>query len=208
VIAIVDYGLGNLGSVANMLRKIGVPAKVTSTADEIRSARGLILPGVGHFDEGMRKLRERCLGDVLTDRVIEAKTPVLGICLGMQLLTRRSEEGSEPGLGWIGADVKRFVFSAGARLSVPHMGWNEIDIVDEDMFRAMPSTPPRFYFVHSFHVVCDESRTVAAWSTYGTRFPAAIHAGNIYGAQFHPEKSHRFGMAVLKNFAAIVGNAT
>lgn len=207
MIAIVDYGLGNLGSVANMLKKIGASAVVTSAPEEIRSARALILPGVGHFDEGMRRLRERSLHGILTERVMEAKTPVLGICLGIQLLARGSEEGSEPGLGWIAADVKRFSFPAGERLSVPHMGWNEVDVVDEPMFHAMPSTPARFYFVHSFHVVCDDPSSVAAWSTYGSRFTAAIHAGHIYGAQFHPEKSHKFGMAVLKNFVAVAGNA-
>jgi len=207
VIAIIDYGLGNLGSVANMLKKIGARAVVTSTPEEIRGAAGLILPGVGHFDEGMRRLRERSLREILTERVVEAKTPVLGICLGIQLLARGSEEGNEPGLGWIGADVKRFSFPAAERLSVPHMGWNEVDIVDEGLFRGVPSTPARFYFVHSYHVVCDDPGSVAAWSTYGSRFTAAIHAGHIYGAQFHPEKSHKFGMAVLKNFAAVAGHA-
>jgi imidazole glycerol-phosphate synthase subunit HisH len=132
----------------------------------------------------------------------------LGICLGMQLLARGSEEGAEPGLGWISADVKRFEFGTCERLSIPHMGWNEVDIVDGDLFRDVPSTPARFYFVHSYHIVCDDPSGVAAWSTYGYRFAAAVRFGNVFGAQFHPEKSHKFGMAVLKNFVAIAGDAS
>jgi glutamine amidotransferase len=208
VIAIIDYGLGNLGSVANMLKKIGAPAMITAAPEELRKASGLILPGVGHFDEGMRKLREKALREVVAELVVDGKKPILGICLGMQLLARGSEEGVEPGLGWIPADVKRFEFGAGERLSIPHMGWNEVDIVDADLFRGVPSIPARFYFVHSYHVVCDDPGRVAAWSTYGYRFAAAIRFGNVFGAQFHPEKSHKFGMAVLKNFVAITGDAS
>ena len=207
MIAIVDYGLGNLGSVANMLKKIGARAIVTSAPEEIRRASGLILPGVGHFAEGMRKLRERSLRDIVAERVLDAKTPILGICLGMQLLARRSEEGNEVGLGWISADVKRFNFGAGEQLPIPHMGWNEVDVVDDTLFRGAPSAPARFYFVHSYHVVCDEAKSVAAWSTYGYRFAAAVRFGHVFGAQFHPEKSHKFGMAVLKNFVALAADA-
>ena len=205
-IAIVDYGLGNLGSVANMLKKIGVPAKVTSDAAELRAARALVLPGVGHFDTGMRNLVASGLKAVLDELVLQAKVPVLGICLGMQLMARRSDEGSEPGLGWIAADVKRFDFPAGTRLAVPHMGWNELEPRDEALFRGLEAAP-RFYFVHSYHLVCDAERDVAGWATYGYRFAAAVHQGSIYGTQFHPEKSHRFGMTVLKNFAEAAGAA-
>lgn len=207
MIAIVDYGLGNLGSVANMLRKIGVEGQITSSHEEIRAARGLILPGVGHFDEGMRRLRESGLDKVLTERVAEHKSPVLGICLGMQLLGRRSEEGSEPGLGLFAADVQRFAFPSGERLPIPHMGWNEVEVADQALFREPPSTPPRYYFVHSYHMVCDNEAQVAAWSTYGYRFAAAIRDGHVFGAQFHPEKSHKFGMSVLRNYAEAVRDA-
>jgi glutamine amidotransferase len=111
------------------------------------------------------------------------------------------------GLGWVAADAKRFHFVESDKLSVPHMGWNEVEVVDDRLFREMPSSPPRFYFVHSYHVICDDTATVAAFSTYGIRFAASIHAGHIYGAQFHPEKSHKFGMTLLKNFVALVGDA-
>jgi glutamine amidotransferase len=207
MIAIVDYGLGNVGSVVNMLKKIGAPAIATSSHDDIRRAHGLILPGVGHFDEGMRLLRQRMLRDVINERVMEAKKPVLGICLGMQLMARGSEEGKEAGLGWIPADVKRFAFPEREKLPVPHMGWNEIDIADDRLFQGLPSTPARFYFVHSYHLVCDDPSHVAAWSTYGYRFAAAVHAGHVYGSQFHPEKSHKFGMSVLKSFVAALEHA-
>ncbi len=207
MIAVVDYGLGNLGSVANMLKKIGAPAKITSDEGEIRGARGLILPGVGHFDEGMRKLHERGLTQLLEERVKQARVPILGICLGMQLLARRSEEGREKGLGWLAADVKRFAFAADSMLPIPHMGWNEVDAASGALFAETPNGAPRFYFVHSYHVVCDDAVDVMAWSTYGYRFAAAVRVGEIYGVQFHPEKSHKFGMVVLKNFAAVVANA-
>lgn len=204
-IAIVDYGLGNLGSVANMLKKIGVKAKVTADAGEIRLAKALILPGVGHFDTGMRNLVASGLKAVLDQCVLQAKVPVLGICLGMQLMARRSDEGSEPGLGWLAADVKRFDFPSGVRLAVPHMGWNEIEPSDSSLYRGLES--PRFYFVHSYHLVCEDETDVAGWATYGYRFAASVHHGSIFGTQFHPEKSHRFGKAVLKNFAEAVDAA-
>lgn len=207
MIAIVDYGLGNLGSVANMLKKIGATAIITSDADEIGRARGLILPGVGHFDEGMRKLRARNLEHVLDQRVRAKHVPILGICLGMQLLGRGSEEGQEKGLGWVSADAKRFTFSIDQGLPVPHMGWNETEPSGSALFADVPGAPPRFYFVHSYHVVCDDRANVAAWCTYGHRFAAAIQSGHIYGVQFHPEKSHKFGMAVLKNFVSIATHA-
>ena len=203
-IAIIDYGLGNLGSVANMLKKIGVRARVTADPEEIRESKALVLPGVGHFDTGMRNLVASGLKEVLDERVQEAKVPVLGICLGMQLMARRSDEGSEPGLAWLAADVRRFDFPVGQRLAVPHMGWNELEPVDPSLYRGLEG-PPRFYFVHSYHLVCDDDADVAGWATYGYRFAASVHRGSIFGTQFHPEKSHRFGKAVLKNFAESVG---
>jgi len=200
VVTIVDYGLGNLGSVANMLRKLGVSSVRASTPDELKSASALILPGVGHFDTGMGNLRARGLEAPLNELVLEKKVPVLGICLGVQLLTRGSEEGSAKGLGWIAADVKRFKFAEGVKLPVPHMGWNEIETTDQVLFKGHQPGETRYYFVHSFHLVCDDASDVAASATYGYRFTAAIRRGNIMGAQFHPEKSHKHGMAMLKNF--------
>ena len=207
MIGIVDYGLGNLGSVANMLKKIGVKAVVTAEPGKLRAARALILPGVGHFDRGMRNLEERGLKPVLDELVLKEQRPILGICLGMQLLARKSEEGSAPGLGWIAGDVKRFAFPAGDRHVVPHMGWNEIEPVGQGLFGEVPERPPRFYFVHSFHLVADAEQDVMAWCTYGYRFAAAVRRGHIWGTQFHPEKSHKFGMSVLKAYAREVGLA-
>lgn len=207
MITIVDYGLGNLGSVANMLRRIGVASQITGKPEELSAATALILPGVGHFDTGMKNLRERGLEPVLSRQVVERKVPILGICLGVQLFARRSEEGSEPGLGWIAADVKRFNFGEGRRLPIPHMGWNEVEPVDAALFKGHEPGATRFYFVHSYHLVLDDQAEAAAWATYGYRFVAAVRRGNIMGAQFHPEKSHRFGMGLLKSWLEVIGHA-
>jgi glutamine amidotransferase len=202
MIVIVDYGMGNLGSIANMCKKIGVGATVTADSGAILAAEKLILPGVGAFDEGMRNLAERGLVPVLGDKVLQQKTPVLGICLGMQLMTRGSEEGSRAGLGWVPARTVRLRVN-GSGLKVPHMGWNAVQpSAGSALFRDLPS-PPRFYFVHSFHVTCDSVSDVAATVTHGHEFPAAFEHGHIYGVQFHPEKSHRFGMALLQRFAEL-----
>lgn len=206
-LAIVDYGLGNLGSVKNMLKKVGVPSVITGKADELRAAKALILPGVGHFDTGMKNLRERGLEAVLREQVLEKKVPILGICLGVQLFARGSEEGVEKGLGWVAADVKRFTFPQGDALPVPHMGWNEVEWTDSKLFDGATKGDARFYFVHSYHVVPDDPADVAATANYGARFVAAITHGNVMGAQFHPEKSHRFGLALLKNWVGLVGLA-
>ena len=207
MIGIVDYGLGNLGSVANMLKRIGVKSAVTADPAKLREAKALILPGVGHFDRGMQNLNERGLKPLLDELVLQEKRPILGICLGMQLLARKSEEGSAPGLGWIAADVKRFAFPASDAHVIPHMGWNEVEPVGKGLFGEVPETPPRFYFVHSFHVVADDTADVSAWCEYGYKFAAAVRRGHIWGTQFHPEKSHKFGMSVLKAYAREVGLA-
>jgi imidazole glycerol-phosphate synthase subunit HisH len=204
-IAIVDYGLGNLGSVKNMLKKVGVASVITSKPEELAAAKALILPGVGHFDTGMKNLRSRGLETVLGDLVMEKKVPILGICLGVQLFARGSEEGSEKGLGWIAADVKRFTFPEGKALPVPHMGWNEVEWTDSKLLEGMTRGEARFYFVHSYHVVPDDPADIAASVTYGAKIVAAVTRGNVMGAQFHPEKSHRFGMALLKNWVGVVG---
>lgn len=207
MITIVDTGLCNIGSVANMLRKIGVRPTIATEPSAVSTARALILPGIGHFDAGMRNLESRGLAAALSDRVMGAGVPVLGICLGMQMLARRSEEGTLPGLGWLAADVKRFRFPEGVQLPVPHMGWSEVEPVEPEMFRGHEPGRTRFYFVHSYHVVPDDDSLVAAWATYGTRFVAAVRRGHIWGAQFHPEKSHRHGMNVLRNYVEAVRDA-
>jgi len=202
VIAIVDYGMGNLGSVYNMLRRVNVDARVTSDPSVIREAEKIVLPGVGAFDNGMKSIALLGLKEVLDEAVLGRGTPVLGICLGMQLMTARSEEGELPGLNWIKADTIRFRFPEEKRhLKVPHMGWNSLVITRENPLLACFEEKPRFYFVHSYYVSCRDPNDLLATCEYGIVFPAAIACGNIMGTQFHPEKSHRFGMRVLKNFA-------
>jgi glutamine amidotransferase len=201
MIVIVDYGMGNLGSMANMLRKVGANAAVSSDAEVIARAERLVIPGVGAFDAGMRALAERGLEPVLRERVA-AGTPTLGVCLGMQLFARGSEEGRLPGLGWIDAHARRFRPDAAVPpLKVPHMGWNGVrPLREHPLFAGMPEEM-RFYFVHSYHVVCDDAESALAHAEYGGDFVAAVARDNVVGVQFHPEKSHRFGMQLLRNFA-------
>jgi glutamine amidotransferase len=201
-IVIIDYGLGNLGSIANMLKKVGAQAVIASDVATIEQADKLILPGVGAFDAGMQNLTDRGLLPLLDKKVRQGKTPILGLCLGMQLFARCSEEGELPGLGWLDAQVVRFKFgSANAHLKIPHMGWNTIVPCQEHPLFAEMDAEPRFYFVHSYHVVCTDPQNVLARANYGFDFAAMVVVGNVIGAQFHPEKSHRFGMRLLRNFA-------
>lgn len=202
LIVIVDYGMGNLGSIRNMLRKIGAPSLVSSDPAEIEKADKLILPGVGSFDAGMRNLADRGLVAPLAEMVAARRTPILGICLGMQLMGKRSEEGVRPGLGWIDAEVIRFhPPPAAGRLKVPHMGWNTLEPRKDCLLFRGAGPELRFYFVHSYHVVCRDPSDVAATTPHGVDFVSAFQRGNLYGVQFHPEKSHRFGMALLRNFS-------
>ena len=174
---------------------------ISADPDKVLSAAKLILPGVGHFDQGMQNLRKRGLVEALNEAVLVRRTPILGICLGVQLFTQSSEEGRLPGLGWVAAATVQFRFdgSQGA-LKVPHMGWNSIQPARSDRLFAHLPADPRFYFVHSYHLVCDEERDVLAWTTHGYRFASAIQHGSIWGTQFHPEKSHKFGLAVMRDF--------
>lgn len=202
MITIVDYGVGNIGSVQNMLRHIGVECRRDSNPDAIAAATKLILPGVGAFDAGMKALRGSDLVEPLRTAVLVRGAPILGICLGMQMLLDESEEGVEPGLGWIPGRVRRFEF-ADSGLRVPHMGWNEVHAVnDSALFRGMP-LPARFYFVHSYFVEPTEPSFVSLSTRYGLEFASGVERGHIYGVQFHPEKSHRYGMKLLKAFAEI-----
>ena len=202
MITIVDYGVGNLGSILNMLKKVGAKAQASSDPGVLRQAEKLILPGVGAFDAGMKKLNETGLVPVLNELVLDKKVPVIGLCLGMQLMTKRSEEGTEAGLGWIDAETVRFKFGPeNAHLKVPHMGWNTLDIRRQHLLVADLGPESRFYFVHSYYIVCADETDVVANTDYGYPLAAVINRGNIMGAQFHPEKSHKFGMQLLKNFA-------
>jgi glutamine amidotransferase len=202
MIVIIDYGVGNVGSILNMLRKIGAKARLGSTADDIRAADKLILPGIGHFGHGMRKLIETSLVPVLEEQALEQKKPLLGICLGMQMMTRGSQESDLPGLDWVKAETLRFPDMADLR--IPHMGWNVIEVAPQvKLFDHTSNEPDRFYFVHSYYVRTDEPALTAAKCRYGVEFAASFEAENLFGVQFHPEKSHLFGMKLLRRFAAL-----
>ncbi len=200
---VVDYGVGNIGSIMNMLRKVGSPAICASSAGDLETAARIILPGVGSFDAAMAKLEERDLIPTLESKVLGDKVPLLGICLGMQILSHRSEEGLRPGLGWIESEVVRFSLDApGLGLKVPHMGWNKVHpIPGHPLFVGLDDSA-RFYFVHSYHATCNSERALCK-TTYGYEFPSGIHKNNIFGVQFHPEKSHRYGLALFRNFVAL-----
>jgi len=200
-ITIIDYGMGNLGSIFNMLRKLGLKASISSKEDDIAQAHKLILPGVGAFDNGMTKLKEMGLLGILNQKVLKDRIPILGVCLGMQLLTEKSEEGSLPGLGWIKGETVRFRFPDTLTLKIPHMGWNTVTIEKESPLFEQMFEEPRFYFVHSYHVVPENDEDILTKTHYGYEFVSTIVRDNIAGVQFHPEKSHKFGMQVLRNFA-------
>ncbi|MDX2171895.1 MAG: imidazole glycerol phosphate synthase subunit HisH [Bacteroidota bacterium] len=203
MIVIIDYGIGNLASVFNMFKKIGVKDVVISSEKEVISkATKLLLPGVGAFDAGISNLENSGLIPILNKKVLEEKVPILGICLGMQLLTKRSEEGLKHGLGWIDAETIKFNLDPTLKLKVPHMGWNYIKVTKKNPL-IDSETKNRFYFVHSYYVKCfDENQSIAT-SNFGTNFTCMVNKNNIYGAQFHPEKSLKFGMKLLENFTKL-----
>ncbi len=203
MITIIDYGMGNLGSVQNMCKRIGVPSEITGDPDVIAKSTKLLLPGVGAFDAAMQKIADSGLLTVLDKKVLAEKVPTLGICLGMQLLTNGSEEGMLPGLKWIPAKTLKFRFAADSKLKIPHMGWNRVfEKKQSPLIQDLPQEP-RFYFVHSYYVQCDNESDVLTTTHYGADFHSMVQKDNVYGAQFHPEKSHKFGMKLLENFAKI-----
>lgn len=198
---IIDYGMGNLRSIQHKLRKIGTDAAISSIPSEVSGADVLILPGIGHFAKGMQNLREYGLLPVLHKKVSEEKTPIIGICLGMQLFTRRSDEGNAEGLGWIDAVTKKFSFNhQEPLLRVPHIGWNTISATRHSQLLEGVAPGQRFYFVHSYYVVCNQLEDVLTTTQYGVDFVSSVQKGNMFGTQFHPEKSHPEGMCVLRNF--------
>ena len=204
---IIDNGICNTGSLYNMLTRVGVNVSVTSSPLSIASADGIVFPGVGAFDNAMECMIKSDLYSVLRQRVVEDKVPFLGICLGMQLLFNSSEEGELPGFGWIPGHVKRFDFDGlgNKHLKVPHMGWNSVQPSHSDSLFNGLEQDSRFYFVHSYHAVCSDASHALATTEYGYPFVSAVQKENIFGVQFHPEKSHRFGMALLRNFVEFVG---
>lgn len=203
MITIINYGLGNLGSVQNMLKRIGAPCKITSDLKEIEEAEKILLPGVGAFDSAIQKIDELNLRSVLVKKAKVDKIPFLGICLGMQLLTRNSEEGVLKGLDLVPAKTIKFKFDNTLNLKIPHMGWNFVKQNTPSKLTEDFTPEHRFYFVHSYKVVCDDNTNSILKTNYGGDFDAAIQNENVYGTQFHPEKSHKYGMHLLTNFAKI-----
>ena len=203
MITIINYGMGNLGSVQNMLKRIGVKSVITSDINEIEKAEKILLPGVGAFDAAISKIDELNLRPVLTFMAKEKKVPFLGICLGMQLLTDSSEEGVLKGLNFVPAKTIKFKFPENSDLKIPHMGWNLVTKKTESVLTKNFTNEFRFYFVHSYHVKCDNPINSILTTNYGYEFDSAIQNENVFGAQFHPEKSHKYGMQLLSNFANI-----
>ncbi|MGZ4089400.1 MAG: imidazole glycerol phosphate synthase subunit HisH [Bacteroidia bacterium] len=203
MVTIVDYGVGNIGSIANMLKKIGGDSIITSDPKKISEANKIILCGIGAFDDGMGKLVSMGIVEVLKQKVIQEKTPIMGVCLGMQLFTKGSEEGEKEGLGFIEGYTKKFDFSgisADKNLRIPHMGWNVAQAVKPSRLYENMYPDPRFYFVHSFRVVLENGEDELLQTNYGHSFTSAFEKNNIIGVQFHPEKSHKFGIRLYENF--------
>lgn len=202
MITIIDYGIGNLGSVLNMLKRIGVEGEVKSDLESIKDASKLILPGVGAFDTAMKKINKSNLTNVLKSKALEEKIPIMGICLGMQLLMNLSEEGIEPGLGLIDGEVKKFSFE-NPSLKVPHMGWNYVHTTQKDDPIIKGLDQSKFYFVHSYYVKVKDDNNSLLKTNYGINFDSGVRKDNIFGFQFHPEKSHKFGIKLFENFVAL-----
>lgn len=202
MITLVNYGLGNIQAFANIYYRLNIPTISASTADELAFARKIILPGVGSFDWAMNKLNASGMRACLDDLVIKKKCPVLGVCVGMQMMAKRSEEGEMPGLGWIDGEVKKFdVSSFLQKTHLPHMGWNTVQPKRKELLFKGLESDARFYFLHSYYFVPSSPETILAETDYCGFFASAVLLDNVFGTQFHPEKSHYWGIQLLKNFA-------
>lgn len=204
MISILNYGSGNVRAFANVYERLNITFQIVSKADELDAATKIVLPGVGAFDHTMELLANSGVRAKLDELVLNQKVPILGVCVGMQILARSSQEGRIPGLGWINGAVKKMdVSTLTGATHLPHMGWNDVLPVDNNrLFQGLESGT-RSYFLHSYCFECDNEEEVIATSVYGREFPCAVRKGNIYGVQFHPEKSHRYGVQLLKNFAEL-----
>lgn len=203
MIKIVDYGLGNISAFQNIYNRLNVPVGLAKTEEDLAGATRLILPGVGAFDHAMSQLDKSGMRSRLDDMVLRDQVPVLGICVGMQMMADRSDEGTLPGLGWVTGEVKSFEELNHPNLLLPHMGWNDVSpVIGHRLFKGL-ETNSCFYFLHSFYFKCKDPAHSAAVSSYGVEFSCAVSAGHIHGVQFHPEKSHHFGAQLLNNFAEI-----
>ncbi len=201
MIGIVDYGVGNLNAFVNIYKKLAIPIQILKNSAELEQVEKIILPGVGAFDYAIEKLNQSGMRETLDRMVQQEKKPVLGICVGMQILANSSEEGKLPGLGYIDATVKKFPENKG--INLPHMGWNDVQPVPNiSIFRGLESAP-LFYFLHSYYFVCNNAENIAATANYGDNFTCAAGSGNIFGVQFHPEKSHSYGIRLLENFSKL-----
>ncbi len=204
MITIIDYGLGNIRAFVNVYERLNIQTKVAHVADDLKSATKIILPGVGAFDYAMSQLNASGMRNELEKQVLDNKLPVVGICVGMQMLAKSSDEGKLPGLGWIDGTVKLFDTSAiPYRTRLPHMGWNSIQPVKKNGLLNGINGDDRFYFLHSYYFVCKREEDVISTTEYGIRYASAVNCNNIYGIQFHPEKSHSNGIRVLNNFASL-----
>jgi imidazole glycerol-phosphate synthase subunit HisH len=201
-VSLVNYGVGNICAFENIYRRLDVKVHIATTPDEILSAEKLVLPGVGAFDWAMHRLNASGMRESLDTAVLKNNVPILGICVGMQMMAKDSEEGETPGLGWLDAKVVKLRPVSNLDTPIPHMGWNEVQPTDQnDLFNGISSS--RYYFLHSFVIRPRESNTVLATTEYRDNFVSAIRHNNVFGTQFHPEKSHKWGISLLKNFAGL-----
>lgn len=204
MITIIDYGLGNIKAFANVYGRLNIKINIARSASEIKNATKLVLPGVGAFDYAMSQLNNSGIREALEDQVINHKVPVIGICVGMQMMAKSSDEGTLPGLGWFDAEVKLFdTTQIPYKTRLPHMGWNTLCLVGKNRLLDQLSHESRFYFLHSYYFDCNQPKDVIAKTEYGIEYASAVNKGNIYGIQFHPEKSHQNGIQLLHNFAKL-----
>lgn len=203
MITIIDYGVGNIYAFQNVYKRLDIPTKIAKSSQDLEGAEKLILPGVGHFDYAMSQLNNSGMREKLDELVLEKKIPVIGICVGMQMMGNKSDEGNLEGLKWIDANIKKFdEATIHHRTKLPHMGWNDVRPINHPLFKGLENDAI-FYFLHSFYFECNRSQDILATSDYGISFTSAVNHDNVYGIQFHPEKSHHYGEELLHNFAKL-----